>query len=157
MTTYTDEQRADFLELASEIGITRAMRELGFPKHWATGKSWADAAGISLPLDEIKAQAKAHHDWYETEDMLLVAQEGIKRTHEVLVNSDLSPDEHKKMSEAFQKYANTWLLLHGKANSINETRHKDSMDVGLMELLNEEAARNAALDKEVKSYQDLEV
>lgn len=152
MTTYTDEQRAEFLERASEIGITRTMRELGYPASWVTGKTWADSAGIELPLDEIKAQAKAHHDWYETEELLIVAQAGIRRTAEVLATADLTPDEHKKMSEAYQKYANTWLLLKGKANSINETRHKDSMDVGLMELLNEEAARNATLDAEVMSY-----
>lgn len=148
---YTDEQRAEFLETASEIGIGRAMRKLGYPASWLTGQNWMDAAGIAAPLDEIKAQSKAHHDWYRTEDMLIVAQEGIKRTHEVLQSESLTPDEHKKMSEAFQKYANTWLLLQGKANNINETRHKDSSDIALMELLNEEAARNDALDMEDKT------
>lgn len=140
-----------FLELMSEIGISRAMRQLGYPASWATGKSWADAAGIEVPLDEIKAQAKAHHDWYQTEDMLLVAQAGVLRVSEELQRTDLTPDEHKKMSEAFQKYANTWLLLQGKANNINETRHKDSMDVGLMELLSQESQRNDELDKEAMS------
>jgi len=151
MTTYTDEQRAVFLERAEEIGITRTMRELGYPASWVTGKNWADAAGIELPLDEIKAQAKAHHDWYQTEELLIVAQAGIRRTAEVLATSDLTPDEHKKMSEAFQKYANTWLLLQGKANNISETRHKDNTDLALMDLINEEKMRNEVLDKEVKS------
>jgi hypothetical protein len=156
MTTYTDEQRAEFLERASEIGITRAMRQLGYPASWVTGKSWMESAGIEAPLDELKAQAAAHHDWYQTEDLLLVGQEGIKRVVEALQNTNLSPDEQKKLSEAYQKYANTWLLLQGKANAISETRHKDNSDIALMELLNEEAARNANLDKEAKSYQDLE-
>lgn len=148
---YTNEQRATFLEVMSEIGISRAMRKLGYPASWATGKKWADAAGIDVPLDEIKAQAKAHHDWYETEDMLLVAQAGVLRVAEELQRTDLTPDEHKKMSEAFQKYANTWLLLHGKANNINETRTKDSTDLALMELLNEEKVRNNELEMEDKS------
>lgn len=110
-----------------------------------------DNAGIEAPLDEIKAQAQAHNDWYTTEDMLLVAQQGVLRTAEVLRTTDLTPDEHKKMSEAFQKYANTWLLLQGKANSISENRSKDTMDVGLIDLINEEKMRNAVLDKEAKS------
>lgn len=149
--TYTDEQRAEYLELAAEIGITRAMRKLGYPSSWTTGQKWVNAAGIEVPLDEIKSIAKAHHDWYTTEDMLVVAQEGISRVHGELQRTDLTPDEHKKMSEAFQKYANTWLLLQGKANSINENRIKDSTDVELMELLNMERMRNSDMDMEVKS------
>lgn len=145
---YTNEQRAEFLELAAEIGISRALRKLGYPNTWATGKRWLENAGIEIPLDEIKAQAQAHNDWYKTEDMLLVAQEGIQRVYEELQRSDLSPDEHKKMSESFQKYANTWLLLQGKANSINETRHKDTADLAIMDLINEEKMRNEVLDKE---------
>lgn len=152
--TYTDEQRAEYLELAAEIGITRAMRTLGYPSSWTTGMKWVKAAGISVPLDEIKAQAKAHHDWYTTEDMLVVAQEGIMRVHQELQATSLTPDEHKKMSEAFQKYANTWLLLQGKANSISESRVADGTDVALMELLNEERMRNATLDTEASKSLD---
>lgn len=151
---YTDQERAEYLELAKEIGLTRAKRQLGFPKSWATAKKWADAAGIEVPLDEIKAIAKAHHDWYTTEDMLLVAQEGIARVHEALQDESLDPDQHKKMSEAFQKYANTWLLLQGKANSINETRRTDNTDIELMELINEQNARNARIEQEERSNND---
>lgn len=151
---YTDQERAQYLELAKEIGLTRAKRQLGFPKSWATAKKWADAAGIEVPLDEIKAQAKQHHDWYTTEDMLLVAQEGIARVHEELQNTNLDADQHKKMSEAFQKYANTWLLLQGKANSINETRKVDNKDIELMELINEQKAKNAQIEQEERSNSD---
>lgn len=155
---YSNEQIADFLELASEIGLTRAKRQLGYPNSWATAKRWADAAGISLPLDEIKAQAAAHHDWYRTEEVLVVVQEGLRRAQEALENSEaLDPDQQKKLAEAVQKYTNTWLLLQGKANSISEHRSKDGMDLALMDLLNEEKARNALIEsKEDESYQDLE-
>ena len=143
---YSNEQRAEFLELASEIGVTRAMRRLGYPNSWATGRRWMDDAGIDVPIDEIKSIAKAHHDWYQTEDMLVVAQEGVRRVHEELQRTNLTPDEHKKMSESFQKYANTWLLLQGKANNISESRSKDSTDIALMELFNEETMRNQSLE-----------
>lgn len=145
---YTDVQRSDFLEVASDIGISRAMRKLGYPAGWGTAKSWMDAAGISVPLDEIKAKAKEHHQWYETEDMLLIAQEGLQRVYLELQQTELNPDEHKKLSEAYQKYANTWLLLQGRANSINENRSKDSMDLGIIDMLNEEKARNALIEND---------
>lgn len=147
--SYSDEQRAEFLEVAAEIGITRAMRKLKYPAGWATARDWVKAAGIEVPLDEIKAQAKAHHDWYQSEELLIVAQEGIRRVHEELQASDLTPDEHKKLSEAFQKYSNTWLLLQGKANSISETRHKDAVDLDIMDLINAENARNTLIEKEM--------
>lgn len=148
---YSDQQRAEFLELASEVGITRAMRELNYPKSWGVGKRWMDAAGINPPLDEIKAKAAAMHDWYQTEDVLLVAQEGIKRVHLELQQTGLSPDEHKKMSEAFQKYVNSWRLLQEKATSITETQHKDGFDLELADVLGAEQARNALIEKEVES------
>lgn len=147
--TYSDKQRADFLELASEVGITRAMRDLKYPKSWHVADRWVKAAGIETPKDPIKAQAQATRDWYETEDWLLAAQKGLTRVVEALDNENLTPDEHKKLSEAFQKYSNTWLLLQGKANNISETRHKDSMDMDIMALIEEENARNRAMEQEV--------
>lgn len=148
---YTEEQRAVFIETASEIGITRAQRKLGYPESWASGKRWMEAAGIEVPLDEIKAQAKAHHDWYQTEDLLLVGQEQLVRIHLMSQRDDLSPDDAKKLAEAYQKVSNVWLLLQGKANSISETHHKDSMDVELMALYEEESKRTKSLDMEAKS------
>lgn len=145
---YTDKQRGTFLELAAEIGISRAKRELGYPKHWATGNSWAQAAGITIPLDEIKARAAAHADWYATEELMTVCQQGLSRAQESLDNDDLSPDDQKKLSEAVQKYTNTMLLLQNKATNITESRTKDGMDIGLLELYNEEMVRNATLEKE---------
>ena len=156
--TYTDEERATFLELATEVGITRAKRQLGFPHSWATGQKWAQAAGIELPLDDIKAQAAAAYDWYKTEDLLITVQQGLRTAQEALENSEgLSPDEQKKLAETVQKYANTWLLLQGKANSISESRKTDIMDIELLNLFTQEEARNESIEKkEDKSYQDLE-
>lgn len=148
---YTDAQKADFLELASEIGITRAMRQLGFPLSWGVARGWLQAAGITAPVDEIKAKAAEAREWYKTEDLLLVAQEGIRRVYLELQTADLDPDQHKKMSEAFQKYVNSWRLLQEKATSITETQHKDSFDLELADVLGQEQARNALIEKGVES------
>lgn len=143
---YDDEQIAAFLEVAVELGIGRTMRKLGYPVAWGTAQRWMKNAGIEAPIDEIKARAKEHHDWYQTEDILIVAQEGISRVHEALQSDELLPDEAKKLSEAFQKFSNQWLLLQGKANNISETRKTDTMDLGIMDLINEEKARNATIE-----------
>lgn len=144
---YSDQERANFLELAKEIGITRAMRELSYPKHWATGKAWADAAGISIPLDTIKAQAAAHHDWYKAEDLLIVAKEALLRIIESLQTDTLTADEQKKLAEAYQKYVNTILLLEGKATNITESRKTSDMDLAIADLLAAEAARNELIEQ----------
>lgn len=146
--SYSDQERAQFLELAQEIGITRAKRQLGFPASWATGNHWCDAAGIKVPIDEIKAQAAAHYDWYKTEELLTVCDEGIRRIHESLSTDSLTPDEQKKLSEAYQKYTNARLLLEGKANSINEHRSTDTMDVELQRLMDEQDNKNKEREAE---------
>ena len=145
---YSNEQIADFLEVAAEIGITRAKRQLGYPAAWNTARRWVENAGIEVPLDAIKAQAAAHNDWYKAEELLIVAKEALLRVIESLQNDELTADEQKKLAEAYQKYVNTILLLEGKATSITESRKKDSIDVGLMELLNEERARNASIEQD---------
>lgn len=144
---YSDEDIAVFLETAVEIGITRAMRQLKYPASWSTAARWVHNAGIEVPLDSIKAQAAAHWDWYKAEELLVVAKEALLRIVEALQADELSPDDQKKLSEAYQKYVNTILLLEGKATSISETRKTDTMDSGLIELLNEEKARNALIEQ----------
>lgn len=146
--TYTDKEIADYLEVAKEIGITRAKRQLGYPKSWDTARRWAEAAGIEIPLDAIKAQAAAHYDWYKAEELLVVAKEALLRIVQSLQDDNLTPDEQKKLAEAYQKYVNTCLLLEGKATAITERRSKDSTDLALIELLNEEKARNETIEQE---------
>lgn len=139
---YTNEERAEWLNVASEIGITRAMRKLGYPNSWATGRSWLEAAGIEAPLDSIKAQAAAHNQWYQDEELLLVAQEGISRVYTELQMAELDPDGHKKLSEAYQKYVNTMLTIKNRPNNITETRSRDAVDVELNALLAEQEKKN---------------
>lgn len=146
------------MELASEVGITKAKRQLGYPHSWATGKRWADSAGIEIPLDSIKAQAAAHNQWYTTEDLLFIAHTGLARAQDALENTvDLSPDDQKKLAEAVQKYTNTVRLLEEKATSITEKR--DALpDIDVLNIFAKEESRNDFIEKKGdKSYQDLEV
>lgn len=147
---YTDHERAKFLELAQEIGISKAMRELGFPKHWSTGQKWAKAAGIDVSLNKVMENARKFHTFYETEDMLTVVEAGIERVREAYVESkELDADSQKKLAESMQKLGNTWLLLQGKANSINEKRETTTFDVELASLLDEQRRLNQEQEESI--------
>lgn len=144
---YSNQEIADYLELAKEIGITRAKRQLGYPAAWATAARWVKNAGIEVPLDEIKSQAAAHWEWYKAEELLVVAKEALLRIVQSLQSEDLSADEQKKLAEAYQKYVNTILLLEGKATSITENRKSTDMDLAIADLIASEQARNALIEE----------
>lgn len=146
---YTDEQINEFLELAQEVGITRAKRELGYPNSWSTAQRWAKVRDVAVATDEVMAKAKAADEWYRTEEVIVIAQEGMNRVYEDLTSGkDLSADDQKKLAEALMKHYNVWANAQGKATNISETRATDTMDEHLMELLNIERAKNTLKDKE---------
>jgi hypothetical protein len=120
LKTYTDEQKATFTELAQQIGIGRAIRELGYPTY-AAAQGWCRARGVVPNKDNAFAQMKEWHTFYQVEDLLLVIDEGISVAQTMLSNAE-TPDDLKRLSESIQKLANTRLLLEGKATSIKETR-----------------------------------
>jgi hypothetical protein len=142
---HTEEQIEKFLEMAQEIGVGRTMREMGYPKSYATALRWAKNRGVSVNVDPVLQHVKAFDDLYKTEHMLAVVKEGVLRVYEELTeNGSLDPDAQKKLAEAFQKYSNQWLVLQGKANAINETQTKDAPDVELMNLIMLEREKNEA-------------
>lgn len=142
-TTYTDAQINEYLELAQEVGITKAKRELGYPASWATAQRWAKNRNIEIPVDEVMAKAAETREWYKSEEVMTVAQEGFNRVYDELVNNpNLTADEQKKLAEALQKHYNVWASAQGKAQVITENRSTDPMDAHLQELLNEERAKN---------------
>lgn len=146
---YSDKQINDFLELAQEVGITRAKRELGYPNSWSTAQRWAKVRNIEVAVDEVMAKAAGTREWYKTEEVTTIAQEGFNRVYQELVeNKDLTPDDQKKLAEALMKHYNVWANAQGKATAITETRQTDTMDEHLAELLNMERAKNLNTDKE---------
>lgn len=117
-TKYTDQDKRDYLDIAQELGHARAMRELQYPKSWNTANQWAKDFGVSIPLDELKARARAHRDFYETEELLTVAQAAIDRAMDFLDrDADLSADDLKKVVDAMGKAIDKHLLISGKVTS----------------------------------------
>lgn len=148
MKTYTDQQIDKYLELAQEVGLGRAIRELGYPTY-PTALRWAKARGITVNLDTLMANVKAYHTFYETEDMLVLVEQMAERVSEFAVSEIATADDAKKAAEATQKLVNSWLLLRGKATDITEKRAVDSADLALVDLLNAEKARNSLLEEDV--------
>ena len=141
--TYSDEQVNDFLALAQEVGITKAKRDLGYPKSWSTAQYWAKQRGVVVATDEVMAKAAATREWYKTEEVITIAQEGMNRVYDELVNNDaLTADDQKKLAEAFVKHYNAWANAQGKATNITENREGDAFDAHLQDLLAQERARN---------------
>lgn len=142
---YSDQQINDFLALAQEVGITKAKRELGYPKSWGTAQYWAKNRDVKVAVDDVMANAKALDEWYKDEEVLVTAQEGISRVYQDLTTkTDLTPDDQKKLSEAFVKHYTVWANIQGKATSISETRSTDAFDGQIEELLRIERAKNLA-------------
>jgi len=139
---YTDTQKNEFVALAQEIGIGRAIKQLGYPS-WPTGRDWCEARGVKPSVDTLMAEVKRFHTFYETSDALIVAEEGIAEVQQKLLAGNLDADELKKVSEAYQKFVNSWLALQGKATTITETHKKDGTDLEILALLHSEKARNA--------------
>ena len=146
---YTDKEINEYCALAQEVGLTRAKRELGYPKSWSTGQRWCKVRGIEVAVDDLKAKAAETREWYKDEEVKVLAQEGFNRVADELINNPvLTPDDQKKLSEAGMKWYNVWANVQGKATNINENRQTDTMDDHLVELLNMQHANNVLNVKE---------
>lgn len=148
--TYTEEQKTEAVDLAQVVGIGRAIRDLGYPT-WPSLMSWCKARGVQPAVDTVMQEARKLHTFMENNDALVVAEAVFARVHEKAMESSLDADELKKVSEALQKTANTWLLLQGKATAISESHSKDAVDLGLVDLLNAHRVNESSRDLDTRS------
>lgn len=142
--SYSDEEIETFITTASDVGIARAQRELGYPNSWATANRWIKSRGIEITVDSLKSKSAEFNQWYDTEETLIIAQAGMDRVYETLMEQNLLPDDQKKMAEAFQKYANTWMLLKGRSTNITETRSVGELNLEVQQIIEEEEAKKRA-------------
>ena len=141
---YSDEEITIFVEMAQEIGVARAVRELGYPT-FTSGMLWMKKRGVELPKSDVMETARAYSQFYKTEDLLAAVDGGMAVVEELFAQCD-SADDAKKLSEALQKLANTRLLLEGKANSITEKREISPVDLEIQQMIEKE--RNKQMNEE---------
>lgn len=149
---YSDEQIEEFIEMAQDIGIGRTIRELGYPNSWATANRWITARGLKVNVDALKQRSAEFNQWYKDEEVILVAQAGMERVNEYLVEKDITPEDMKRLADSYAKFANTWLLVKGKANNINESRSIGETDLEIKKMI----AEMEELDKQTDSAASVE-
>lgn len=143
--SYSDKEKADFCELAKEIGIGRAIRELKYPSY-PTAMAWMSARGIEPNTDKMMARVKSFHTYYTAEDLLVAFDDAVSVAEEMLTKAE-TPDDLKRITEALYKIVQTRHLIEGKATAISEKREMTQQDLEILELLNMEKARNAEIEE----------
>jgi hypothetical protein len=142
-STFTEEQKAEFIEVANEMGIGPTIRYLGFPKSYHTAKKWFVERNLELPtLDTLAKMAGDMRVFYSDKEKIIAAQAVLDRCIESLMQDTLDADALNKLANAVHKAIQTINLIEGKSTIINEQRNKDGQDLAIIDLLNEAKARN---------------
>ena len=141
--TFTEEQVAEFIETANEMGIGPAMRLLGYPKSYHTAKKFYVQRNIDMPTaNTLAVMAKQLDIFYNDKEKVLAAQAVLDRSIEKLYEEDLLAEDINKLSTAIHKAIQTINLIEGKSTNINENRSKDGSDLAIIDILNEAKVRN---------------
>lgn len=146
--TYTENQKKEFLELAQEVGISRAIRELQYPS-FAMAKRWANQYGVSINLNELSQYANDMKQLYGDEEKLYTGQLALDRiTERLMAGEELEGDELKKLAEAYKSTLTAMNLAQGKATNINESRVNDAFDSRISALIEEQETMNRLKEME---------
>jgi hypothetical protein len=152
---FTEEQIAEFIETANEMGIGPAMRYLGYPKSYHTAKKFYQQRNIDMPTaNTLAVMAKQLDIFYNDKEKVLAAQAVIDRSVEMLYEADLISDDINKLSTAIHKAIQTINLIEGKSTNINENRSKDGSDLAIVDMLNEAKMRNESIKQSLKVIQN---
>lgn len=145
-STFTEDQKTEFIEVAQEMGIGPTLRYLGFPKSYHTAKKWFVERNVDLPtIDTLAKMAGDMRVFYSDKEKLIAAQAVLDRCVEALMQDVLDSDGLNKLANAVHKAIQTINLIEGKSTVINENRQKDGQDLAIVDLLNEAKMRNEAL------------
>ncbi len=149
--TYTEEQMQEFISVAQERGISPAMRELGYPGSHHTAAKWFEMYGQELPdVSYLQRKARALKEWYSDKEELAAVQLMIDRLVESLEEKDMDADALNKVANALQRAIQTKRLIEGKSTNTTETHSKDGSDLAVIDLINQQKAKNALAAEELK-------
>ena len=148
---YTEEMVTEFIDMANEMGIGPAMRNLGYPKSYHTAKKFYVQRNIDMPTANTLAVISKQLDiFYTDREKIVAAQAVIDRTVEKLYEDDLLAEDINKLSNALHKAIQTINLIEGKSTNINENRSKDGSDLAIVDMLNEAKMRNESIKNTLK-------
>lgn len=153
---FSTEQEEEFVLTAQEMGISPAIRYLGFPKSYHTARKWFDERNIPVPnVDSLKKKAADLNAFYNDSEKIMAAQSVIERAVDKLENDDtLDSDGINKLANAINRAVQTIQLIQGKATSINENHSKDGTDLKIQDLISSAQAKNAEKFSQIVSETD---
>lgn len=147
---YTEGDIDLFIETAKEMGLSPAIRTLGFPTY-STAIRWFEERGELRPdVDSLMRKAVELKAFYGDREKVFAAQALIDRIVEQLQQDDLDADEINKLGNALHKAIQTFNLIEGKATNVTESRTKDGADLAIMDMLNEAKMKNAAKESHIQ-------
>lgn len=172
---YTEEQKDRFVERASQIGSTPAMRELGYPVAKATASIWCKARGVRASLTELQTYAASVNQFYGAKEKLAICQRLLDECYDILVHGEPNPEDsytvvdevtgsvamayHRKpltasvvsrISATVQRTITTMELLEGRVTDRIEIA-TDATDIELAEMIREYKAKNAVAIEELRA------
>lgn len=146
---YTEEEEERFIEVANEIGIHPAMRELGYPGSYNTCAKWFKSRSLETPsVSSLQTHANSLKQHYALEEEMAGVQLLMDRYVEKAMTEDLSPDELNKLANGYERLIKTKRLIEGKSTNIAETQTYDGTDLEIIRLTQEMEERNADFIKE---------
>lgn len=147
---YSENQVNEFISTAKEMGISPALRTLGYPASYATAIRWFEERGELRPdVDSLLAKAAELKAFYGDKEKSFAAQTLMDRIVEKLMHDDLDADALNKLSNSLHKVIQTINLIEGKATAVTESRTKDGTDLAVMDMLNAAKAKNALKEEQI--------
>lgn len=153
MTSYTEEERQAYLSRMQEIGLRPACRELGYPSP-RVAVEWCKRYDVHPKIMSLQEYTQKIAKEVSTQDKIALANKIIERAHDMLeVEADpeleppLSSMDMSRLASTIEKCVRTVELLSGR--STDRVEVVDHKDLELVEMLNEQAAKNAQIKQEV--------
>lgn len=146
---YTDEDIDEFIEVAQMSGLSPAIKQLGYPS-FPTAQKWFREKDLEMPsIDTLKQKAGEMRVFYGDVEKKYGLQAIMEAIVEKVQEKDLDADGLNKLANAYNKAIVTYNLIEGKATGISETHNKDSIDLGVADVLNAAKARNSLKEAEL--------
>lgn len=145
---YSEDKITEFIDLAKDVGIGPAMRELGYPKQWVTANKWCKARHVETPKTLTQQVAAAQNQLYTLEDKLIAGYKLLDRIMEQLEAEQLDADSVKKLAETYKKTIETIQILEGKA--INISQNNDVFETKIQSLLDDMNMQNDLIEQSVE-------
>lgn len=175
---YTDAQKQALVDRAAQIGLTPAVKELGYPETVATASRWCTALGVTVQKSALATYAASMKSFYGHREKMALLHRLLDEAYDILVNGEKDPEQEtvtqdpmtgeihvdyirkpvsavtiSRLVSSVQRTIQTIELLEGRATERAEVINPDSTDVELASMIREYKAKNAVQEQELRGVQ----